>query len=70
MRVAVIGTGRMGSAMVGRLVSARDGTVLGLIFAASTTDQQVGYALTSPQIAPKVAQARRSAPVSTGPCSS
>ena len=48
----------------------QDGTVLGLIFAASTTDQQVGYALTSPQIAPKVAQARRSAPVSTGPCSS
>ena len=47
----------------------RDGTVLGVIFAASTTDQEIGYALTSAEIAPKIAQARRAAPVSTGPCS-
>ncbi len=48
----------------------QDGTVLGVIFAASTTDQDIGYALTSKEIAPKITQARASGPVSTGPCSS
>jgi S1-C subfamily serine protease len=48
----------------------QDGTVLGVIFAASTTDQGVGYALTSQEVSPRLARARTSGPVSTGPCSS
>jgi S1-C subfamily serine protease len=47
----------------------QDGTVLGVVFAASTTEQNVGYALTSKEVLPKVRQARTSTqPVSTGPC--
>jgi S1-C subfamily serine protease len=46
-----------------------DGTVMGLIFAASTTDQGVGYALTSPEVRPRVEQARgQTSEVSTRDC--
>jgi S1-C subfamily serine protease len=43
-----------------------DGTVIGVIFAASTTDSNVGYALTSAEILPKISAARTSGPVSSG----
>lgn len=45
-----------------------DGTVLGVIFAASTTDGNIGYALTSPQVIEKVNAARNAGRVDTGPC--
>lgn len=47
----------------------KDGAVMGVIFAASTQDTNVGYALTSQEVAAKVDQARgRNSPVGTGPC--
>ena len=47
----------------------RDGVVLGVVFAASTSDQNVGYALTSGEVAARVDQARgRTSAVDTGPC--
>ena len=46
----------------------QDGTVLGVVFAASTTQADVGYALTSREILPRVQQARNSGPVDTGAC--
>lgn len=46
----------------------QDGTVLGVIFVASTSEPNVAYALTSQEIAPRVAQARTSGAVDTGPC--
>lgn len=46
----------------------QDGTVLGVVFAASTTDGQVGYALTSSEIVPRIQQARASGEVDTGSC--
>ena len=46
-----------------------DGTVAGVVFAASTTDADVGYALTTPQIIPLVQRAEtRTAAVSTEGC--
>jgi S1-C subfamily serine protease len=48
----------------------RDGVVLGVIFAASTSDQAIGYALTSTEVGPKVVDAQDNGPVGTGPCSS
>lgn len=46
-----------------------DGVVLGVIFAASTTDADVGYALTSTEVIPRIEQARaRTGAVDTGPC--
>lgn len=49
----------------------RDGTVLGVVFAASTTEASVGYALTSAEVLPKVRQAQATtATASTGPCTS
>ncbi|MFN2542951.1 MAG: MarP family serine protease [Actinomycetota bacterium] len=46
-----------------------EGSVAGVVFAASTTDPHVGYAITSTEVAPDVQRAvGRSAPVSTGPC--
>jgi S1-C subfamily serine protease len=49
----------------------RDGTVLGVVFAASTTEANVGYALTSTEVLPKVRQAAATTnAVSTGPCTS
>jgi S1-C subfamily serine protease len=45
------------------------GRVAGVVFAASTTDPHVGYALTSPQVIPEVDQAEgRTTPTSTGDC--
>jgi S1-C subfamily serine protease len=47
------------------------GTVIGLVFAASTTDPNQGYALTIPQIAPDLeAGSGRTQPVSTEACTS
>jgi S1-C subfamily serine protease len=47
----------------------RDGEVAGVVFAASTSDQNIGYALTSPIVLPLVARADvLTAPVSTGGC--
>lgn len=52
----------------GPLVST-DGKVLGVIFAASVTDSQTGYALTGDQVAQAAAGALdATAPVATGPC--
>jgi hypothetical protein len=46
-----------------------DGDVAGVVFAASTTDEGVGYALTAEEVQPRVDRARgRSAPIGTGPC--
>ncbi|MEX2394937.1 MAG: MarP family serine protease [Actinomycetota bacterium] len=44
------------------------GTVLGVVFAASTTDGNVGYALTSLEVSPRLAQAQSANRVGTGPC--
>ena len=46
----------------------QDGWVMGVVFAASTTDKDVGYALTSGDVIPRVNQAKTSGPVSTGAC--
>jgi S1-C subfamily serine protease len=46
----------------------QDGTVLGVVFAASTTQSDVGYALTSSEVAPRVQQAQASGAVNTGAC--
>jgi S1-C subfamily serine protease len=47
-----------------------DGTVAGVVFAASTTDSDVGYALTTPQILPLLKKAEgRTQAVSTDGCS-
>jgi len=47
----------------------KDGAVMGVIFAASTSDKDVGYALTSQEVVAKVDQARgRTSAVGTGPC--
>ena len=46
-----------------------DGTVAGVVFAASTIDGNVGYAITSPEVQPKLGEAEgRTEPVSTGGC--
>ncbi|HXF73638.1 MAG TPA: MarP family serine protease [Actinomycetota bacterium] len=46
-----------------------DGTVLGVVFAGSTTDPGIGYALASTEVEPLLERAEgRTAPVSTGPC--
>lgn len=46
-----------------------DGDVAGVVFAASTTDPGVGYALTSTQAMPRVRQGLgRTQPTDTGPC--
>jgi len=47
------------------------GNVIGLVFAASTTDPNEGYALTIPQIAPDLERATgKTAAVSTQNCTS
>jgi S1-C subfamily serine protease len=52
----------------GPMVS-RDGKVLGVVFAASVTDNATGYALTADQVSEAAAQALGSAtPVSSGRC--
>jgi S1-C subfamily serine protease len=46
-----------------------DGTVAGVVFAASTTNEEVGYALTANQARPLIARGvSRSEPVDTGDC--
>ena len=46
-----------------------DGEVAGVVFAASTTNDNVGYAITSDEAIPEVRRAIESdSPVSTGPC--
>jgi S1-C subfamily serine protease len=45
-----------------------DGVVLGVVFATSTTDKDVGYALTSSEVIPRVSQAKSSGAVGTGSC--
>ncbi|HEX8099038.1 MAG TPA: MarP family serine protease [Actinomycetota bacterium] len=46
-----------------------NGEVAGVVMAASTTDPDIGYAITSPQVIPLVEKAKgRSQRVSTGPC--
>lgn len=46
-----------------------NGEVIGVVFASSTTDGDVGYALTSTEVVPRIEQARgRTAAVDTGPC--
>lgn len=46
-----------------------NGRVAGVVFAASTTDSNTGYALTGAEVADEVAEgSQRSEPVSTGPC--
>src|ERR671919_460584 len=46
-----------------------DGDVAGVVFAASTTDDGVGYALTAAEAEPQIDRARdRTGAVSTGPC--
>jgi S1-C subfamily serine protease len=46
-----------------------DGSVAGVVFAASTTDPSVGYAIASADVIPDVNRAAgRTRPVSTGPC--
>jgi S1-C subfamily serine protease len=47
----------------------KSGTVIGVIFAESTSYKHVGYALTTPAVIAQINQAiNRSQPVSTGPC--
>jgi S1-C subfamily serine protease len=46
-----------------------DGDVAGVVFAASTTDEGVGYALTAEEVQARVEEARgRTTPAGTGPC--
>jgi S1-C subfamily serine protease len=46
-----------------------DGQVVGVVFSRSTTDANIGYTLTSPDVIPRVAQAESvTAAVGTGPC--
>jgi S1-C subfamily serine protease len=51
-------------------VVSSDGSVMGVVFATSTTYNNVGYALTIPQVADQLARAQRTtSAVSTGQCS-
>jgi S1-C subfamily serine protease len=46
-----------------------DGTVIGVVFSRSTTNGDIGYALTSPGVVPRVARAEAAtSPVGTGAC--
>jgi S1-C subfamily serine protease len=45
-----------------------DGVVVGVVFATSLTDSNVGYALTAAEVAPELAQAANHDPVDTGAC--
>ena len=57
-----------GNAIAGPIVLA-NGTVGGVVFAASTTDDEVGYAIAAGEVAPRVQQVvGTSREVDTGPC--
>jgi len=46
-----------------------DGEVIGVVFSRSTLDPAIGYALTSPDVLPRLAQAEGTVvPVPTGGC--
>lgn len=45
-----------------------DGTVIGVIFATSTTNPSIGYALTSREAIPALSRAATASPTDTGPC--
>jgi len=61
----VVEPGNSGSPLI-----AGDGEVVGVVFSRSTTNSDVGYALTSPEVLSEVAQGEnRTARVSTGGCS-
>ena len=44
------------------------GRVAGMVFGASATDEEIGYALTSPELIPLVEEAVRADEVDTGDC--
>jgi S1-C subfamily serine protease len=47
-----------------------DGTVIGVVFAMSTTNPDIGYALTSTEVLPDLTRAADSGPVNPGVCAS
>ena len=60
---AVVRPGNSGGPVVGP-----DGTVVGVVFARSSSADDVGYALTSTEVRPKLDAARRGEAVDNGPC--
>jgi S1-C subfamily serine protease len=69
---AVVRPGNSGGPLIASGETAegiRDGTVIGVVFARSTTDTDVGYALALPAVSQDIAKAESSdSPVTTGAC--